>query len=137
MPGAIASQKLTQPVTAGDVSRSVLDRSLLGASGAQGVIVRLSADSAERIGQGRDTAQAKLSAQASKMPSCRARGARPERARGGAGAGRHERVFVEIGAAALPAITIRVVALRRWGTISWTCRRRFRMSARPPCKPRA
>ena len=65
LPGAIASQKLTQPITTGGVSRSVLDRSLLDASGATSVIVRLSADSAaSALVKGADTAQAKWSARA-------------------------------------------------------------------------
>ena len=65
LPSAIATQKLTQPVMAGGVSRSVLDRSLLGASGAKRIIVRLSADSsASAFVKGADTAQAKWNAKA-------------------------------------------------------------------------
>jgi subtilisin family serine protease len=65
LPGAIASQKLTQPATAGGASRSVIDRSLLGAAGSKRIIVRLSADSsATAFVKGADTAQAKWSAKA-------------------------------------------------------------------------
>jgi hypothetical protein len=65
LPASIASQKLTQPITVGGVARSVLDHSLLSASGATRVIVRLSADSAaSALVKGADTAQAKWSAQA-------------------------------------------------------------------------
>ncbi len=65
LPGSIASQKLAQLVTVDGLSRSVLDRSLLDASGATRVIVRLSADSAaSALVKGADTAQSKWSAQA-------------------------------------------------------------------------
>ena len=95
LPASILSQKLAQPITAGSVSRSVLDSSLLGAIGAKRVIVRLSAESAaSALVKGADTAQAKWSARAQQDAFLIERTrARPERAGGGPGAGRHERRF--------------------------------------------
>ncbi len=106
LPSAIASQKLSQPVTAGGVSRSVLDRSLLGASGAKRVIVRLSADSAaSAFVKGADTAQAKLSAKAQQDAFLSSVRALDPNAREVARVQAvMNAVFIEVDASALPAL---------------------------------
>ena len=106
LPSAIASQKLTQPVTAGGVSRSVIDRSLLGGSGAKRVIVRLSADSsASAFVKGADTAQAKLSAKAQQDAFLASARALDPNARVVAQVQAiMNAVFIEVDAAALPAL---------------------------------
>ncbi len=106
LPAHIASQKLTQPITAGSVSRSVLDSSLLGAIGEKRVIVRLSADSAaSALVKGADTAQAKLSARAQQdafLSSARALD--PNARVVGRVQAVMNAVFIEVDAAALPAL---------------------------------
>jgi subtilisin family serine protease len=106
VPGAIASQKLTQPVMAGGVSRSVLDRSLLGASGSKRIIVRLSADSAaSAFTKGADTAQAKSSAQAQQDAFLASARALDPNVRAVARVQAiMNAVFIEVDAAALPAL---------------------------------
>ena len=65
LPASLAALKLDQSVTAIGVSASALDRSLVGATGNNRVIIRLSADSAaDAFAKGADTARAKQAARA-------------------------------------------------------------------------
>jgi minor extracellular serine protease Vpr len=65
LPGSLAGLKLEAPVALQGLSRDALDRRLAGASGANKVIVRLSADSgAAAFARGADTARAKQAAKA-------------------------------------------------------------------------
>ncbi len=99
-------EKLARPITAGGVSQSVLDRSLLDASGAKRVIVRLSADSAaSAFVKGADTAQAKLSATAQQDAFLSSVRALDPNARVVARVQAvMNAVFIEVDASALPAL---------------------------------
>jgi subtilisin family serine protease len=106
LPASVAALKLQAPVTAAGITAGALDRSLVGAVGANRVIIRLSADSAaSAFVKGADTARAKQAAKAQQdsfLSSVRA-------------ADRNARViaqvqtvlnavFVEVDAAALPKL---------------------------------
>jgi len=106
LPASIAALKLDRPLTATGLSAGALDRSLVGATGRNRVIIRLSADSAaDAFAKGADTAKAKQAAKAQQdafLGSVRA-------------ADRNARVvaqvqavmnavFVEVDAAALPKL---------------------------------
>ena len=106
VPAAIAELKLEAPMTATGITPGVLDRSLVGAVGANRVIIRLSADSgAIAFAKGADTAQAKEAAKAQQEAFLGSVHALDPKARLiGRAQSVLNAVFVEVDAAALPEL---------------------------------